>query len=75
LDQVGFDARRGPRLCHPYRTRCRSVETVAILRPDLDPVAETLIIEAMEMEDTDGVTVLPGVHRLLAALPKDSWTV
>jgi sugar-phosphatase len=54
---------------------CRSVETVAILRPDLDPVAETLIIEAMEMEDTDGVTVLPGVHRLLAALPKDSWTV
>jgi sugar-phosphatase len=54
---------------------CRSVETVAILRPDLDPVAETNIIEAMEMEDTEGVTVLPGVYRLLAALPKDSWTV
>jgi len=54
---------------------CRSVETVAILRPDLDLAAETGIIESMEMEDTDGVTVLPGVHRLLAALPKDSWTV
>jgi len=51
------------------------VETVAILRPDLDLAAETGIIESMEMEDTDGVTVLPGVHRLLAALPKDSWTV
>jgi len=54
---------------------CRSIETVAILRPDLDAEAENLVIEGLEIEDTDGVTVLPGVHRLLAALPKGSWTV
>jgi len=51
------------------------VETIAILRPDLDADAETTILEGMEMADVEGVTVLPGVLRLLAALPKDRWTV
>jgi len=54
---------------------CRSIETVAILRPDLDAEAENLVIEGLEIEDTDGVTVLPGVQRLLAALPRGTWTV
>jgi sugar-phosphatase len=54
---------------------CRSIETVAILRPDLDAEKENTIIENLEIEDTDGVMVLPGVFRLLAALPKDRWTV
>jgi sugar-phosphatase len=54
---------------------CRSIETVAILRPDLDPESENRVIEDMEIEDTDGVTVLPGVLDLLAALPRESWTV
>ncbi|MGA9667854.1 MAG: HAD family hydrolase [Terracidiphilus sp.] len=53
----------------------RSIETVAELRPDLDPDAENRVIENLEIEDTDGVTVLPGVLTLLAALPKDRWTV
>jgi sugar-phosphatase len=54
---------------------CRSVETVAILRPDLDAATENLIIENMEIEDTDGVAVLPGVLELLAKLPRDRWTL
>jgi sugar-phosphatase len=54
---------------------CRSIETVAILRPDLDAATENLIIENLEIEDTDGVAVLPGVLDLLAKLPKDRWTV
>jgi len=54
---------------------CRSIETVAILRPDLDAETENGIIEGLEIEDTDGVEVMPGVLRLLAALPKDRWTV
>ena len=54
---------------------CRSIETVAKLRPDLDAEAENRIVEDMEMEDTDGVTVLPGVLKLLAALPQANWTV
>lgn len=53
----------------------RSIETVARLRPDLDPMAENEVIENLEIEDTDGVTVLPGVLELLALLPTNRWTV
>jgi sugar-phosphatase len=53
----------------------RSIETVAQLRPDLDPESENKVIENLEIEDKEGVTVLPGVLALLAALPKDRWTV
>jgi sugar-phosphatase len=54
---------------------CRSIETVAKLRPDLDPEAENKIVEDMEIQDIEGVTVLSGVLKLLEALPKGSWTV
>jgi sugar-phosphatase len=67
----GVDPEYACRIAHG----CRSVETIAILRPDLDPVAETTIIESMEMEDTEGVAALPGALRLLGALPADRWTV
>jgi len=53
----------------------RSIETIAILRPDLDAEAENRIIEKLEIDDTEGVKVLPGVLDLLAALPAGSWTV
>jgi mannitol-1-/sugar-/sorbitol-6-phosphatase len=54
---------------------CRSIETIALLRPDLDAQAENDIVEQFEIDDTDGVRVLPGVLNLLAALPQDRWTV
>jgi len=54
---------------------CRSIETVALLRPDLDAQAENDLIEGMEIADTDGVSVLPGVLQLLASLPRGRWTV
>jgi sugar-phosphatase len=53
----------------------RSIETVVELRPDLDAAGENEIIEQMEMDDTEGVEVLPGVDALLAALPSNRWTV
>ena len=53
----------------------RSIETVARLRPDLDAESENKVIEDLEIEDTDGVTVLPGVLELLALLPPNRWTV
>ena len=53
----------------------RAVETIALLRPDLDPEAELKIIEDIEVEDNEGLTVLPGVRELLAALPPDRWAV
>ncbi len=54
---------------------CRAIETVAKLRPDLDSEAELKLIEDIEVEDNEGLTVLPGVLRLLSALPPHRWTV
>ena len=48
---------------------------MAILRPDLDPEKENLVIEGFEIDDTEGVTVLPGVLELLSSLPPNRWTV
>jgi sugar-phosphatase len=53
----------------------RAVETIALLRPDLDPEVELKVIEDIEIADNDGLSVLPGVLDLLAALPADRWTV
>lgn len=53
----------------------RAVETIGLLRPDLDAEAELKVIEELEIEDNEGLAVLPGVLELLAALPADCWTV
>lgn len=53
----------------------RAIESVAMLRPDLDPVEELKLIEDIELADGEGITVLPGVKELIAALPKQRWTV
>lgn len=67
----GVDPERALRIAHG----CRSIETVALLRPDLDANAENDVIEQLEMDDTEGITVLPGVRALLNSLPLDRWTV
>ena len=54
---------------------CRSLETIAIVAPHLDAVAEAEIVETIEAADTEGLAMLPGVSELLAALPPDRWTV
>jgi sugar-phosphatase len=53
----------------------RAIESVAMLRPDLDPAQELALIEDIELADGRGITVLPGVKELIAALPMDRWTV
>ena len=53
----------------------RAVETIGLMRPDLDPEDELKVIEEIEVADNEGLTVLPGVLELLAALPADRWTV
>jgi sugar-phosphatase len=53
----------------------RAIETVALLRPDLDANAELKVIEDIELADGDGIRVLPGVLELLTALPANRWTV
>jgi sugar-phosphatase len=54
---------------------CRAVDTLARMRPDLDPEEELKVIEGIEVADNEGLTVLPGVLELLQALPRDRWTV
>jgi sugar-phosphatase len=53
----------------------RSIETIAWLRPDLNAEAENRIIEKLEIDDKEGLMVLPGVLDLLATLPVGTWTV
>jgi len=67
----GVDPEYACRIAHG----CRAIETLAKLRPDLDSEAELKIVEDVEIEDNEGLTVLPGVLDLLAALPPDRWTI
>jgi sugar-phosphatase len=67
----GIDPEYACRVAHG----CRSIDTVALLRPDLDAQTENDFIENMEIEDTEGIILLPGVLDLLKALPPDRWTV
>ena len=53
----------------------RAIETAAMLRPDLDSDRELRLIEEIEIADGEGLSVLPGVLDLLAALPAHRWTV
>ena len=53
----------------------RAIETIRLLRPDLDDEAELAVIEQIEIDDTEGLQALPGVAELLRSLPQGSWTV
>ncbi len=53
----------------------RAIESVAKMRPDLDPVEELNLIERIELADGKDIQVLPGVKELIATLPKERWTV
>lgn len=67
----GLDAELAVKLAHGRR----AIETVRTLRPDLDADSELRVIEAWEIEDNEGLVVLPGVRELLAALPEGSWAI
>jgi sugar-phosphatase len=54
---------------------CRAMDTLAKLRPGLDPEVELKIVEDLEVADNEGLTVLPGVLNLLSSLPQERWTV
>ena len=53
----------------------RAIEIVKMLRPDIDAEEGLRVIEDMEMEDTEGLTVLPGVKALLESIPAERWTI
>lgn len=53
----------------------RAIETVRLLRPDLNDEQELKWLENMEVEDREGLEILRGVKRILESLPEGYWTV
>ena len=53
----------------------RAIESVRLLRPDLDDQAELEWLEQMELEDNVGLSMLGGVRSILETLPEKYWTV
>src|ERR1700728_2052257 len=53
----------------------RAIETVRLLRPDLNDHEEVAWIEEMEVADNIGLETLGGVERILENLPQKYWTV
>ena len=53
----------------------RSIETIRLLAPELNAEQENHEVERREMEDTDGITVIPGAKELLASMPEGGWTI
>lgn len=52
-----------------------SIATIRELLPKADHDAENSVVEAMEIEDVEGVVPLPGAVELLKALPPERWTI
>lgn len=53
----------------------RAIDSVRVIRPDLDAEKELEILEDFEIADKDDIIVLPGVRELLKTLPHHRWTV
>jgi len=69
--EYGVDPALAVRTAHG----CRAIDTVRFLRPDIDAQAGLKRIEDLEVEDNEGLEILPGVRDLLAQLPPQAWTV
>jgi sugar-phosphatase len=67
----GVDPENAVNVAHGRRT----VETVRILKPELNAEVEAVKLEKIEAHRTDGVTVMPGAADLVGSLPRDCWCV
>jgi sugar-phosphatase len=67
----GRDHRDFLRVAHGRRTS----ETVRLVAPELDALAESIVLDAMEAVEARGLAAFPGVHALLAALPTGRWAI
>ena len=67
----GFDPEAVVHMAHgrPSRT------TIRELLPNSDIAREDGEVERREMEDLEGVVLLPGAQKLLSALPSERWTI
>ncbi len=67
----GIDPQRTIQVAHGRR----AMETIQMLLPHVDAAKELRVIEQLEVEDTEGLILLPGVLDLLRSLPADAWTI
>jgi mannitol-1-/sugar-/sorbitol-6-phosphatase len=69
----GLDPETVVRMAHgrPSRTTIREL----LLNADIDINREDREVERREMEDLDGVVLLPGARQLLNTLPPERWTI
>ena len=67
----GLDPEAVVRMAHGRPSR----STIRELLPNSDIAREDHEVERREMEDLDGVVLLPGAQKLLNALPPERWTI
>jgi len=67
----GLDPETVVRMAHGRPSRM----TIRELLPGADVDREDREVERREMEDLDGVVLLPGARQLLDALPPDRWNI
>jgi sugar-phosphatase len=67
----GFDPETVVHLAHGRPSRA----TIRELLPNSDIEAEDREVERREMEDIEGIILLPGAQRLLNSLPLERWTI
>jgi len=53
----------------------RTIETVRTVAPRLDAQDETDLIEQREIDDAEGLRVLPGAKQLLSVLPSERYAI
>jgi len=53
----------------------RSIDTIRTIAPHLNAQKEERELTRRSIEDLAGVTAMPGVQELLAAIPSGSWTI
>jgi sugar-phosphatase len=70
-EEHGFDPKEVVKRAHGRP----SISTVRDFMPGADAELENREVERREIEDLEGVVVLPGTKELLGSLPSDRWTV
>lgn len=53
----------------------RTLDTLRIIAPDLDVIAELEWLEAAELADRDGIESIPGAPELVSRIPEGQWGV
>jgi sugar-phosphatase len=70
-DMRGVDGTLAIKTAHGQR----AIDTIRLLRPDLNDAEELELIEKIEIEDKEDIEVLKGVERMLEGLPEKYWTI